>query len=61
MLQSFKYHSDLFCSYFFCSGPDGIPALVLRNAAAELASPLARLFSCASTKNICRHSGRWRM
>ena len=26
------------------SGPDGIPALVLRNAAAELASPLARLF-----------------
>ena len=32
------------------SGPDGIPALVLRNAAAELASPLARLFQLCFNK-----------
>ena len=33
------------------SGPDGIPALVLRTAAAELATPLARLFQ------LCFNSG----
>ena len=32
------------------SGPDGIPALVLRNAAAELASPLARLYQLCFNK-----------
>ena len=32
------------------SGPDGILALVLRNAAAELASPIARLFQLCFNK-----------